>query len=79
MGFLASADVVLLSDKWRTTVQACVLTVCVAALGIVAFIKLGDMRMILGTLGLLFVINRKALGLDMKKLKKITETMKPKK
>jgi len=76
MGLLANADVQLLSDKWRSTVQSIALTLAVTLLGALAAILTGEIDYILMTLGLLFVINRKALDLDMKKLTKLLKERK---
>lgn len=78
MAWFADADVQLLSDKWRSTVQTIVLTMCVSALGAIAFTALLDWQIIAGTLLLLFLINRKALGLDLNELTKTVTGMRQK-
>lgn len=79
MAIFTGAEIKLLSDKWRETVLRAVLTVCLAALGIVGVLKFAEIEMLLGTAGLLILINHKPLGLDMDGLKRLVESMRPKK
>jgi hypothetical protein len=79
MSLFTGAEIKLLSDKWRETAALIVLTVCVAGLGGLAFALLRDLNLIFGTLGLIFVINRKPLGLDLDALKKGIDSMRMKK
>jgi hypothetical protein len=76
MGLLADADVKLLSDKWRETVLIGILTICVTVLGAISFWILKDLQIIIVTLGILFAVNRKAIGFDIDNLKQILQGMK---
>ncbi len=76
MGLLASADVQLLSEKWRrTAVLICMIT-CIAALGIVGIIIFEKQEILAATTAMLVILGRRALGMKNKEEKQLIQQTK---
>jgi TRAP-type C4-dicarboxylate transport system permease small subunit len=73
MGLFASADVQLLSEKWRRTVVLVALIVCIAALGITGIIIFKQQEILAATTAMLVILGRRALGLKGKDEKQLAE------
>ena len=71
MGLFASADVQLLSEKWRrTAVLICMIT-CIAALGIAGIIIFENQHILNATVAILLILGRRALGMKNKEEKQL--------
>jgi len=76
MGLLASADVQLLSEKWRRTTVLIAMIICIAALGVTGIIIFQREEILGATVAMLVVLGRRALGMKGKEEKQLIEQTK---
>ena len=76
MGLFASADVQLLSEKWRRTAVLICMIACIAALGITGIIIFEKQEILGGTAAMLVILGRRALGMKNKEEKQLVAQIK---
>ena len=76
LGLLGSADVQLLSEKWRRTAVLICMIACIAALGITGIIIFEKQEILVATVGTLVILGKRALGIKNKEEKQLIKQAK---
>ena len=76
MGLFATADVQLLSEKWRRTAVLICMIGCIAALGITGIIIFEREEILGATVAMLVILGRRALGMKNKEEKQLIQQTK---